>query len=70
MGGGYRDFAGKLLGWMIEHMQDEKGFFYFQITPKGTNRIPYMRWSQAWAFNALTAWRYGMMSGDEEVTMT
>ena len=69
MGGGYRDFAASLLAWMIGHMQDEKGYFYYQITPRGKNRIPYMRWSQAWAFNALTAWCYSMKSGEDEVTM-
>jgi hypothetical protein len=69
MGGRYRDFAGHLLSWMIRRMQDEEGYFHFQITPRGTNRIPYMRWSQAWAFNALTAYSYSMKSGDEEVKM-
>jgi hypothetical protein len=43
-----------ILHWMVTHLQDPKGFFYFQKHPRYTNRIPYMRWGQAWAFHALT----------------
>lgn len=67
MGGTYRRFAGHLLSWMIGNMQDGKGYFHFRITPRGSNRIPYMRWSQAWAFNALTAYlHYGAGDGGAE----
>lgn len=51
----YADFIKKICDWMIANMQDEKGYFYFQQTPFYTIKIPYMRWSQAWAFHALTA---------------
>jgi len=39
---------------MIVNMQAPEGFFYFQKHRWYTNRIPYMRWGQAWAFHALT----------------
>lgn len=43
-----------VLHWMLNHMYDEKdGIFYFRRTPHFTIRIPYMRWSEAWAFRAL-----------------
>ena len=54
MGKPYRDIAEKILSWMINNFQDLQGFFYFQKTKYYTNKIPYMRWSQAWAFHALT----------------
>ena len=34
-------------------MQDPSGFFYFQKWPLLTNKISYMRWSQAWMSLAL-----------------
>jgi hypothetical protein len=43
----------RLLGWVLTHMWDERGFFYFQQWPRFTNKIPYMRWSQAWMVYAL-----------------
>ena len=54
MGPDYRSLTDKVLSWLIEHMQDPKGYFYFQKTKFYTNKIPYTRWSQAWAFHALT----------------
>jgi len=36
-------------------MWDERrGYFYFRKGRYLTNKIPYMRWGQAWAFHALT----------------
>lgn len=46
--------AEKILLWAIEHMMDKKGFFYYQKTKYYTNKIPYIRWSQAWMFYALS----------------
>jgi len=54
MGPAYAKLARRILKWMTTNMQDPEGFFYFQKHPWYTNRIPYMRWGQAWAFHALT----------------
>ena len=43
----------KVTKWTIENMQSSKGYFYFQKNKWFTNKIPYMRWSQAWMFYAL-----------------
>ena len=40
--------------WTIENMQDKQGFFWYRIFKSHTNKIPFMRWSQAWMFLALT----------------
>jgi len=45
--------ARKTAQWAIDHMQSERGYFYFQQTPWFTIRTPYMRWSQAWMHLAL-----------------
>ena len=49
----YLSFAHTIAKWTIEHMQDRRGFFYYQKHRWYTNRIPYMRWSQAWMMLAL-----------------
>lgn len=40
--------------WTINNMQNSKGYFYYQRRRYYCNKIPYMRWSQAWMFKALT----------------
>jgi len=50
----YQDLTDRIVNWMLQNMYSRKGFFYFRKGKSLTNRIPYMRWSQAWAFHALT----------------
>lgn len=50
----YRSLTRNILTWTIENMWDKSGYFYFRRTRHYTNRIPYMRWSQAWGLRALT----------------
>ena len=51
----YKDFTEKVLKWTIDNMQDKKdGFFYYQLKPGISSKIPYMRWSNAFMFNAMT----------------
>ena len=52
----YRQLAARVLGWTVANLAAPSGYFYFQKGPRSTNRIPYMRWSQAWMFRALAAW--------------
>ncbi|MDR3628033.1 MAG: hypothetical protein P4L45_14415 [Ignavibacteriaceae bacterium] len=49
----FSDFVLKIAQWTIVNMQDPSGCFYFRINKTYTNRISYMRWSQAWMFLAL-----------------
>lgn len=58
MGPAYAELTWRILEWMIHNMQDPTGFFYFQKHQWYTNRIPYMRWGQAWAFHALTEYLF------------
>lgn len=39
--------------WAVENMWDKRGFFWYQRGRYGTNRMCYMRWTQAWMYHAL-----------------
>lgn len=54
MGENYKPVTKNIVQWMINNLWDRRGFFYFQKNGLYTNKISYMRWSQAWAFHALT----------------
>jgi hypothetical protein len=57
---GQLDLAERILQWMLQHMSDPKGYFYFRKNRFLTNKISYIRWSQAWAFHALTFYCYNL----------
>jgi rhamnogalacturonyl hydrolase YesR len=59
----YKELTEKVLSWMINNLYSSKGFFYFRKGKYFTNRISYMRWSQAWSFHALTEYLYQQKSG-------
>jgi hypothetical protein len=42
-----------VFGWAMDHMWDERGFFYYRVLRLGTIRTSYMRWSQAWMLLSL-----------------
>ena len=50
----YNVQAKKTLVWTIENMQDEKGYFYYQIKKGINSKISYMRWSNAFMFNSIS----------------
>lgn len=57
--GEHRALAEKVLGWTIRHMQDKQGYFYYQLKKGISSKIPYMRWSNAFMFNALSYYILG-----------
>ncbi len=44
----------RVVEWTLENMQDPKGYFYYQLKPLQSSKIPYMRWAQAWMFYGLS----------------
>jgi hypothetical protein len=50
----YNILAERVMNWTIENMQDSNGYFYYQEKRSHTNKISYMRWSQAWMFAAMS----------------
>jgi len=51
----YLGFAKRIAVWTIKNMQDKNtGHFYYKNYKYYKHKTPYMRWSQAWMFLALT----------------
>ena len=50
----YYHLADKVLEWTIKNMQDKKGYFYYQLKKSKNSKIPYMRWSNAFMFYAMS----------------
>lgn len=50
----YKIQAERVLQWTIDNMQDKEGYFYYQLKKGISSKIPYMRWSNAFMFNALS----------------
>lgn len=49
------DLAERVLRWTVANMQDKKhGYFYYQLKRGISSKIPYMRWSNAFMFYALS----------------
>lgn len=49
-----REMADKVMRWTIKHMQDKKGYFYYQLKKGISSKIPYMRWSNAFMMYAMS----------------
>jgi len=43
-----------VLKWALSNFRSHQGFFYYQKWPLFTNKIPYIRWVQAWMLYAFT----------------
>ena len=52
----YRSLASAILIWTMKNMRNRGGSFCYRKGKLLTNRIPYMRWSQAWMFRALAVY--------------
>lgn len=46
--------AHKVFRWAVNHLWDERGYFYYRVLPLMTIRTSYMRWSQAWMVLAMS----------------
>jgi len=53
----------KIAYWFLDNMQDSSGYFYYRKGRLINNKISYIRWSQAWAFHALTTYYSYLVSG-------
>jgi hypothetical protein len=47
------ELAQSVFNWAMDHMWDERGFFYYRVLRLGKIRTSYMRWSQAWMLLAM-----------------
>lgn len=51
------ELARSVFQWAMDHMWDERGFFYYRVLRFCTIRISYMRWAQAWMLLAMSVLR-------------
>ena len=49
--------AQKILKWTLEHMQDKRGYFYYQKRRFYTWKADFMRWNNSWMFLALAEYQ-------------
>jgi hypothetical protein len=49
----YEELTEQIIDWTMGNMLSSNGDFYFRKGLLFTNKISYMRWSQAWMFHAL-----------------
>ena len=60
----YLEFAKRIAFWTIENMQDPSGYYYYRKHRFFMNKIPYMRWGQAWMMLALSTLLEAMQYGE------
>ncbi|MDY3009338.1 MAG: delta-aminolevulinic acid dehydratase, partial [Sodaliphilus sp.] len=60
--------ASDVLRWTIKHMQDKKGYFYYQLKKGISSKISYMRWSNAFMFCALSYYLLSEIENEENKT--
>lgn len=49
-----KELVEKVMNWTLKNMQDKKGYFYYQLKKGISSKISYMRWSNAFMFNAMS----------------
>ena len=52
--GQHESLADRVMKWTVQNMQDKNGFFYYQLKKGVSSKIPYMRWSNAFMFYAMS----------------
>lgn len=52
----HKELAEKVMLWTVNTMQDAKGYFYYQLKKGISSKISYMRWSNAFMFNAMSCY--------------
>jgi hypothetical protein len=46
--------AERVFAWAMDHLWDERGYFYYRVLQVGRIKTSYMRWVQAWMLLGLT----------------
>lgn len=51
---GSAPLARSVFRWAMDHLWDNRGYFYYRVLRSCTIRTSYMRWSQAWMLQAMS----------------
>jgi hypothetical protein len=65
---GCLDAAASVFRWARENMLGPDGRFYYQVWPWFTNKISYMRWSQAWMLLAMATFSSALSEEQAQVS--
>lgn len=58
-----KQLVDKVITWTLMNMQSKQGYFYYQLKKGISSRIPYMRWSNAFMFHALSLYLQESLGG-------
>jgi rhamnogalacturonyl hydrolase YesR len=58
----YVNLVDKIAQWPVDNMQSDNGYFYFQKVRNKINKIPYMRWPNAWMLYGLSYYLLGKLN--------
>ena len=50
------NLANLVMQWTLKNMQHKKGYFYYQLKQGMSSKLSYMRWSNAFMFNAMSTY--------------
>jgi len=59
-----KNLAEKVMNWTLDNMQTRYGYFIYQKKRFFSSKIPYMRWSQAFMFYAMSYYLRGMSTNE------
>ncbi|WP_296313619.1 delta-aminolevulinic acid dehydratase [Winogradskyella sp. UBA3174] len=57
----------KVLNWTVDNMQHKNGYFYYQLKRGVSSKISYMRWSNAFMFNAMAHYFFESENAEDEI---
>ena len=60
------NYAKRIITWSLKNMQSDNGNFFYQKNIFVKNKIPYMRWSQAWMLLALATYLHSQRAISEQ----
>ena len=63
----FEGLVGKVMDWTIKNMQDRQGYFYYQLKQGMSSKISYMRWSNAFMFNAMSYYILSICNKNESI---
>lgn len=61
-----RPLFDKIAQWPVNNMLSPEGYFFFQKKKSYINKIPYMRWPNAWMFYGLSYWLLSRSGNDQD----
>jgi hypothetical protein len=55
----HAEITDRVISWTVANLQHKEGYFFYRRYKYYSNRINYIRWSQAWMFFSMTKFLFG-----------